>query len=149
MDIVTPAVRRTVKQPAMRWLAAAVLVEAVGLTLLTGALLATRGAQGPQSAAYRTVTSPAAAREGAVIRAVFARTLTVADMQTLLSESRLSIVAGPTEAGVYTLAPTVPTDRTQVARSLARLRASSGVRFAEPIVEPTGDLAPVSADAPR
>jgi hypothetical protein len=63
------------------------------------------------------------------VRAVFSPAITVTEMQTILNEAQLSIVAGPTPAGVYSLAKTgVQT----VDESLARLRSHQQVLFAEP-----------------
>ena len=50
------------------------------------------------------------------------------DLQALLDESGLRIVAGPTEAGVYSLA--ADSDR-PVTTSLELLRKHATVRFAE------------------
>jgi hypothetical protein len=63
-----------------------------------------------------------------VIRAVFAPSITLVELQSILDEAQLRIVSGPTEAGVYSLASkstlTVPA-------SLALLRQHPTVRFAE------------------
>jgi hypothetical protein len=67
----------------------------------------------------------------ASIRAVLAPTLTLGQVQTLLTQSQLQIVGGPSEAGVYSLAPRTAAADTGAA--LARLRADPGVRFAEPL----------------
>lgn len=83
----------------------------------------------PLDATYRTVTS-APASSDAVIRAVFEPALTVAEVQTLLDRSQLKIVAGPSEAGVYSLSRT---SARPVRASLQELRGSGRVRFAEAI----------------
>jgi hypothetical protein len=54
--------------------------------------------------------------------------MTLSELQTLLSDAQLRIVAGPTEAGVYSLAPTATL---ATASSLEILRRHAGVRFAE------------------
>jgi hypothetical protein len=77
---------------------------------------------------YRTVTSTIPRPRDEVIRAVFAANITLVDLQSLLDEAQLRIVAGPTEAGVYSLAAT---SRRPVNVSLALLRGHSSVRFAE------------------
>lgn len=116
----------------IRWLAAAVIVEAVGLMALTAAL-SSRDAESQPPAEYRTVTSAAPQAPRAIIRAVFSPTLKVSDLQQLLEKSGLQIVSGPTEAGVYTLAAssTVVHERTDTA--LSELRTHPAVRFAEPV----------------
>lgn len=117
------------------WLAAAVVVEAVGLTFMAsqGPALATR-----DTAAYRTVTDATTERSGAVVRIVFAPDVAVSEVNTLLRKERLIVVNGPTPAGVYTLASTkAPADLPSgVQQTLEALRAHPGVRFAEPIGAP-------------
>jgi len=142
----SPVQRRPDPWVGTRWLVAAVVVEAIGLGIFGAAWLSSSASQPTPTAEYRTVTSPAGAPPaGAVVRAVFAGGLTLAEMQNLLRDAGLRIVSGPTEAGVYSLAPAQPMDATHVAGALARLRAAHGVRFAEPI----GDLALDAAGAPR
>ena len=77
---------------------------------------------------YRTVTSNTPRPRDEVIRAVFAANITLVDLQSMLDEAQLRIVAGPTEAGVYSLAAT---GKQPVSASLALLRGHSSVRFAE------------------
>jgi anti-sigma factor RsiW len=124
-------------RPLVRWLAAAVVIEAVGLTFLAATMWSGNDASGP--GLYRTVTTAAAPGSSeAVIRAVFSNDLTVSELQTLLQKAGLRIVTGPTDSGVYSLAlqaQTTSIDRTAVASAVATLRAHSGVRFTEPIVD--------------
>jgi anti-sigma factor RsiW len=87
----------------------------------------------PQSSAgfpdnYHTVSTPTRRAPQEVIRAVFAPTITLAQLQRLLDESHLKIVAGPTEAGVYSLAET---QLHPVGEVLTKLRQNQAVRFAE------------------
>lgn len=77
---------------------------------------------------YHTVTSATPRAPDEVIRAVFAPTITLVELQAILDESQLRIVAGPTEAGVYSLAAN--SDRA-VMTSLESLRRHAAVRFAE------------------
>jgi hypothetical protein len=83
----------------------------------------------PTQDGYYTVTTPAHHPSGEVIRAVFAPTVTLVELNAILDESQLRIVSGPTEAGVYSLASTGPRP---VADALAILRRHASVRFAEP-----------------
>lgn len=116
----------------MRWLAAAVVVQAVALGVMATALLGGRGA--PADAAYQTLTSPAAADSRAALRVVFAPTLTLAELQQLLRSHQLSALAGPSEAGLYTLALAPAAQGAQdLQAALQRLRADPRVRFAEPL----------------
>jgi hypothetical protein len=90
------------------------------------------------SAAYHTVTSEAAQHPGEVIRAVFAPSVTLSELQALLEDAHLQIVSGPTEAGVYSLSITGPQS---LDWTLRRLREHDSVRFAE-------GLAPAPVPAP-
>jgi hypothetical protein len=117
------------RRPAawMGLMAASVAVMAVALSLLA----ADRWLQfRARSSApdYYTVTTPAPRAPEVVIRAVFAPTITLVELQSLLDEAQLRIVSGPTEAGVYSLAAN---SRRPVNSSLAILRAHAKVRFAE------------------
>jgi hypothetical protein len=108
------------------WLAASVAGDAVAVGLMT----ANRWLQFEAHVQpnYRTVTSTAARPAGEVIRAVFAPSITLVELQSILDESQLRIVSGPTEAGVYSLASN---STLTVRASLAMLRQHSAVRFAE------------------
>jgi anti-sigma factor RsiW len=77
---------------------------------------------------YHTVTTSAPRPPDEVIRAVFSPNITLAELQALLDEAQLRIVAGPTEAGVYSLAAN---SRRPINSSLALLRRHASVRFAE------------------
>lgn len=81
---------------------------------------------------YQTLSAPPpSAAAHATIRLVPAPTMTVGELQAHLRRFGLQVVGGPTEAGVYSLAP-VAAD-TDHAAALAGLRATQGVLFAEPI----------------
>jgi anti-sigma factor RsiW len=111
---------------AIRWLAAAVVVQTMGLAVLGG--FAWRHAEAPR---YVTLSSAAPRTAGlAQVRAVFAPAMTVGELKTVLTSIGAIVVAGPSEAGVYTLALGNP--RESIDASLARLRATRGVLFAEP-----------------
>jgi anti-sigma factor RsiW len=128
---------------AISWqglMAASVALMAVALSFLAADRFQTRARAG---ADYYTVTSSTQRPAGEVIRAVFAPTATLAELQGMLGDAKLRIVAGPTEAGVYSLAQTDP--RGSVSSSLALLRGHAKVRFAEstrpdpvPGVKPSG-----------
>ena len=117
------------RRPAA-WLglmAASVAVIAVALSLLaTDRWTQFRALSSAPN--YYTVTTPAPRAPEVAIRAVFAPTITLVELQSLLDEAQLRIVSGPTEAGVYSLAAS--SQRT-VNSSLALLRAHATVRFAE------------------
>jgi hypothetical protein len=125
-----PATDRRRRGSSVPWqglMAASVAVMAVALSLLA----ADRWLQFRAHAAqpnYYTVTTPAAHAPDEVIRAVFAPTITLVELQGILDEAQLRIISGPTEAGVYSLAAN---SREPVSSSLAVLRAHAKVRFAE------------------
>jgi hypothetical protein len=108
-------------------MAAAVAVMALALSLLAADRWMEYRARTSQ-ADYYTVTSPALHAPGEVIRAVFSPTITLVELQDILDEAQLKIIAGPTEAGVYSLAAS---SRQPVSSSLALLRGHAMVRFAE------------------
>jgi hypothetical protein len=111
--------------PWRSWMAASV----AGVAVAVGLFAADHWMQVEgQQPSYRTVTSSAARPQGEAIRAVFAPTITLVELQTILDEAQLRIIAGPTEAGVYSLASN---STLTVRASLALLRQHSTVRFAE------------------
>jgi len=96
--------------------------------------LACSAAEG--GAAYRTLSSQP---EGeARLRVLFAPGVTLAELQALLQAQRLLAVAGPSEAGLFTLALR-GSAADEPAAVLARLRADPRVRFAEALA---ADAAP-------
>lgn len=118
---------------ASRWRIAAAAVLAIGI----GLLLATSWLRVPAptgDANYRTASTPPAQpdRVGQV-RAVFSPTVTVEELTRIVSDTRLTIVAGPSASGVYTLA-SMPGQELPMSDVLARLRSDPRVRFAEPVV---------------
>ena len=117
--------RSSYAAPWRTWMAASVAGVAVALGLYAADhwLQAER-----QESNYRTVTNSAIRPKGEVIRAVFAPTITLVELQTILDEAQLRIVSGPSEAGVYSLASN---STLTVRASLALLRQHSTVRFAE------------------
>lgn len=78
--------------------------------------------------AYHTVTQSPARPAEEVVRAVFSPEVTLVELQSILAESGLKIISGPSEAGVYSLAAT---STRPVAASLTALRRHPQVRFAE------------------
>jgi len=80
---------------------------------------------------YYTVTTTAPQPANTAIRAVFASTVTLSELQELLDDAHVKIVSGPTEAGVYSLAMS---GSASVDWSLQRLRGHEAVRFAESVV---------------
>ena len=117
---------------ATQWLAAAAIVQAVGLGVLGGSFLG-RPAAERGAASYQTLSAPAPVAGGARIRVVFARSTTIGELSALLGTRRLLIVTGPSDAGVFTLGTSeVTLEPGRLDALLASLRADSHVLFAEP-----------------
>ena len=122
-------------RPLRTWLvgglAAAVVLEAVGLGLGARLWRATPVSEGPYT--VQGALTPRA--DGLRVRAVFRPQTSLADLGSLLRSVGAEIVEGPTqEGGVYTLVFRRAADRGEVDARLAVLRASGDVLFAEPVV---------------
>lgn len=126
----------------LAWLSAALVLQAVALSVLLAVVI---GRPAPSDAAppsYRTLSSQA---EGeARLRVLFAPGVTLAELQALLQAHQLLALAGPSEAGLFTLALRGSANHqagaeADLAAALARLRADPRVRFAEPLA---ADAAP-------
>ncbi|HEV8689699.1 MAG TPA: hypothetical protein VGQ91_05340 [Ideonella sp.] len=111
-------------------LAAAVVVQAVGLGVLGLRLVPADPAAPP--AVYGTLsesTPPA----HATLRVLPEATMTLAEWQAMLQALGLQVVQGPNAAGAYALAPAPGTAPRAPAEAVARLRATPGIRLAEQI----------------
>ena len=132
----TPAPART-GSATTRWKVAASVVLVVGAASLgTGYW---RSASNDDRAPFRTATtatSGMSARAAPRIRAVFADATTVEELAQITRAAGLTVVAGPTEAGVYTLAPARDASAAALDEALGRLRDDPRVRFAEPVAAP-------------
>ena len=119
---------------AMRWLTAAVLVQAVALGWL-GVSLRHPASPGTPESGYETLSADPQHAAGPHIRAVFAPTMTLADFRALLTANDLMVIRGPSEAGAYTLASTDPRfTAAQLGTAVVSLRSDTRVLFAEPAV---------------
>ena len=110
------------------WLPVAMAAQAAVILLLCGVLW-----QRSTAPAYRTVTdsAPGPVATGDVIKAIFSDDVRLADVKEILASTELSVVSGPSEAGVYTLAARDAHARPVTPEAAARLRADPRVRFAE------------------
>jgi anti-sigma factor RsiW len=108
-------------------IAASIAMTAVGAL---AALLWNQHERRIAPANYYTVTTTAPQPANTAIRAVFAPTVTLSELQELLDDAHLKIVSGPTEAGVYSLAMS---GSPSADWSLQRLRGHEVVRFAESV----------------
>jgi anti-sigma factor RsiW len=122
-----PAERRGTSR-TVRWLAAAVIVQAVGLATL--GLAAWNGGSGE----IVTVTdpTPVASGDAAEIRLVFEPSTSVGTMNEVLERHGLKIVSGPGGAGVLTAELSGSGTPESVA---ATLSGDPNIRFAQPVAK--------------
>ena len=120
-----------IKRP---WLVAALWLQLVAIAALTGALFRSAAAPQPE---YATLASPQVADRRAAVRVVFAPTAQLDNINRILRDVECDIIAGPSEAGVYTLAMK---DGNDVRQIIARLREHSEVLFAEPSLAAAGAI---------
>jgi len=120
----TPEVARTyrIKRP---WLVAALWIQLVAIATLAGALFRSAAPPEPE---YTTLSTPGIQDRRAAVRVVFAPNASLSQINQLLRSVECDIVAGPSEAGVYTLAAATNQD---VQRIITTLRDRSEVLFAE------------------
>jgi hypothetical protein len=114
-----------------RWIAIAASVQAVALALVFAAQHLDRG-NDFTAPRYETLTAetPIAA-SGPVIRLVFHAGVALQDVNALMRAIDAQVVAGPSEAGVYTIALKDLRAAPDMDEALARLRADPRVVFAE------------------
>ena len=115
-----------------RWLPIAAAVQGIVIIGLLGAMWM-QSSDTLNEGRYTVLLSPdKAVAHGQVIRVVFAGDVALDDMNRVLRSIDAQIIAGPSEAGVYTLALAAGAkDEPEVNRALSQLRADSHVRFAE------------------
>lgn len=119
---------------AVGWVAAAVL-EAVALGAMGMAMWSKSRLPEPSAGvpAYRTLSDVQTVPANATIRVVLEPRTTLAQLQALLGRSGLTIVAGPSPAGVWSLAPSRASGHSATEAALRNLRADPAVHFAEPL----------------
>lgn len=127
------APRRAPRSPrAVPWLAAAVVVQAIGLAVL-GYALVQRPAAAP--ADYVTLSqAPAPASAAVAVRLVAAPDMDLASLRRVLGENGLHIVHSNGDNSIFGLAPREGTALSAAAldTAVARLRREPGVQLAEP-----------------
>jgi hypothetical protein len=131
---VEPVVAR--REPArLRWLPIAAAVQGIAIAGLLAALWS-QSRDELTAGRYSVLTTPTAAVAGGpVIRVVFGGNVALADMNRVLRSIDAQIIAGPSEAGVYTLGlASGAADKSGVEKAIAQLRADGRVMFAEPAV---------------
>jgi hypothetical protein len=125
------------REPARwtRWLPIAAAVQGIAIAGLLAALWTQSQTHDDLTAGrYSVLTTPTATvTHGPVIRVVFAGNIALDDMNRVLRGIGAQIIAGPSEAGVYTLGLAAGTaDKSGVDKAIAQLRADGRVMFAEP-----------------
>jgi hypothetical protein len=116
----------------VRWLVAAVIIEALALGAIVSSSWINGAGRAPVSA-YRTLSRPEPIVSAPTIRVVLSPTMTLEQLGVLLNTAHLQIVAGPGVAGVWSLAPAEDATSVATEAALRELRGSPQVRFAEPI----------------
>jgi len=120
-----------------RWLPIAAAIQGIAIAGLLAALWTQAQTHDDLTAGrYNVLTTPTATvMNGPVIRVVFAGDVAVDDMNRVLRAIDAQIIAGPSEAGVYTLGLAAgAADKSGVEKAIAQLRADGRVMFAEPAV---------------
>lgn len=128
----SPSDRRSsvASRKTVRWLAAAVFVQAIGLALLgITALNHTESV----SSDFRTVTNRESIASQPAVRLVFTSDTSVASVAEILAKYDLQLIAGPGSAGVFTAAVNEPSAERSAESIAAALRNDSHIQFAEPI----------------
>lgn len=108
-----------------RALVAAMLLQAIGLGVMGARLWSLEPAP-----AYRTLGQDVAPSPAGAIRLVPDPAMKLADWDALLDGNGLRVVAGPNQAGAYTVVPHPEAKRETL---LQRLRATGGILLAEPV----------------
>lgn len=122
--------RRT--PPAVRWLAAAVILQAFALGLGAWAWHSSVAAR---NAGYVTLTAASPSYgSGPRVRILFKTDLSVGALQGVLGSVGAHIIDGPADGNVYTLGFAQPPDSPAVLeKRVAALRDNPAVLFAEPV----------------
>ena len=117
----------------VRWLAAAVIVQAIGLAAL-GFVALNRGDSVPMTEQVLVTDAPEKLNTAAPsVRLMFAPDTSVEAMGAILASHGLELIGGPGDAGIFTAALPARSDETPEAVADA-LRADPRVHFAEPVM---------------
>lgn len=108
-----------------RALVAVVLIQAFSIGALGVKLWSAN-----DSPRYRTLSQESVPAAPGTIRVVPDATMPLANWNALLHALQLQVVGGPNDVGAYTVAPA---GSTSTAHALQQLRATRGIRLAEPV----------------
>jgi anti-sigma factor RsiW len=116
----------------VRWLAAAVVVQAVGLGVLGMTVLRDGGQPGPEIV---TVADPETRPNAPAVRIVFAPEASIGTVNTLLEHQGLSIVSGPGIQGNFTavLSPDAVASGASAESVAQVISKDPNVSFAQPV----------------
>lgn len=118
-------------QQRYRWLAIAAAVQTMAIAFLL-ALVWRQTADVMTAPRFTTLSNPqVTTSSGATLRIVFKPETPAGQMQSLLRSVNAQIIAGPTEAGVYTVRLERDADLDRIAQALSQVRADGHVVFAE------------------
>ena len=134
-EVALAAAEPVVARARLRWLPIAAAVQGIAIAGLLAALWS-QSRDELAAGRYSVLTTPTAAvARGPVIRVVFGGNVALDEMNRVLRSIDAQIIAGPSEAGVYTLGLTAgAADKSGVDKAIAQLRADNRVMFAEPAV---------------
>jgi hypothetical protein len=118
-----------------RWLPIAAAVQAIAITGLLGALWMQSASDTPTAPYTRLTSHEKAMTQRPVIRVVFTDNVSLDDMNRAVRSVDAQIIAGPSEAGVYTLGAARFANESSVDKALEQLRADGHIVFAEPADE--------------
>lgn len=118
--------------PVVRWLAAAVVLQAFAIGL--GAWV-WHSSSAARDGGYTTLTSAAPSYDsGPRVRVLFRPDLSVGALQGVLLGAGAHIIDGPEDGNVYTLGfAQPPGSRAALGKRIAALRANPAILFAEPV----------------
>lgn len=128
VDLPSATTLASARPAVTRWLAAAVIVQAIGIAAASTALWQ----RTDRGAGYRTLSGDASPPAAARVRLVPAADMDFAALQSLLARHRLAVVEASADGRSFGLA-TVDGTSPETGDLLQRLRGEPGVRMAEPI----------------
>lgn len=115
------------RSPLLAAMAAAIVVQAVGLGVLS-----VEHFRHGEEAEFRLLSRVESLPRGGTLRVVPNASMTMAEWDALLQSLGLRMVDGPNSVGAYTLAPS-PSATLSTAEQLARLRQIARIQLVEPI----------------
>ena len=128
-EISAPVHSRVSHMP--KWFAIAASIQVATVAALLGSMWWQQH-EAQTAPRYATLTAPSPIAKGPVLRVVFDEQTKLIDIHELLKSIHARVVAGPTDAGVFTLALNDKSSSLEAA--VKRLRGDAHVVFCEPAV---------------